>query len=365
MFYSKYLCVEVPITTEPPFKNNNFELYSGNDKQECDEPLGALSDYKVFLGNLTWESGKHWVGIGTFLIQVFKKNEQILGATGNFSSDTNKIYLTEYFGDSLGGAKPIPPPDPPQPGDVARLITITNKIIIDKFSYDCEFSYQCLINPNAEYKFSYNATNLKLKVNLQSNNNLDESTPNNSSLLKSINKKLRENNVILNINFKTDEFGLNLGEMFCRLDSNKIFPNGYPKKYIGRCVDYQIPTNSKIKTTLYSFKPNIQKVLKLSGNVLYQQTKNINDKYETGLNDCQFYYNILGYSTLRYIFAGLSNNSVFSLKWLCSNNYQKFLINLGNSEFSEAVPLFTEPQPEFDFDFSNYNRYYRKCKCQK
>lgn len=63
------------------------------------------------------------------------------------------------------------------------------------------------------------------------------------------------------------------------------------------------------------------------------------------------------------MFAGLSNNSVFSCTWLCANNYKKFLRNLENSEFSAAVPLFTEPQP--GFDFSNYNQYFRSCEQHK
>ena len=33
-------------------------------------------------------------------------------------------------------------------------------------------------------------------------------------------------------------------------------------------------------------------------------------------------------SLKRYMLAGLSNNSVFSCKWLYSNNYNKFLRNL-------------------------------------
>jgi len=357
VFYTKSLCIYVPVIPEFYPENSNFKLYSGNTIQEClSNTLGNLSDYRVFLGLLTWKSGKPWVGVGTFLIQVFKFDTQILGATGNFSSDTNEIYLTNFFGNSLGSANPITPPNV---GDISKLITITNKIIIDKVIYDCEFNYECIITPK-ETKFYYNIRNIKLLINLQGNKGLQN---NGASLLKSINKKLKNNNVTVFIDVETDIKGLNLGEMYCRLDSDKFFPNGYPQKYIGRCVDYEIPKNSLIKHTFYSFKPKLKKVLKLDGNVLYQQTKNINDKYKSGLNDCQFYFNILAYSTLRYIFAGLSNNSKFSIKWLYSNNYNKFLLNLQNSEFSAAVPLFTKPQPEFDF--SNYNRYYRECKCKK
>lgn len=356
VFYSQFLCIYTPIVLEFP-DNSNIQLFSGNTNQECVLPLGNVSEYRVFLGLLTWESGEPWVGIATFLIQVFKGDEQILGATGNFSSNTNEIYLTNFFGDSLGAPKVIPPPNE---GDVARLITITNDVIINKVSYKFKFTYECIISPNVS-QFYFNFRNIKLLIDTQGSSN--PITTNGTTLLNIINKKLLDSEVNVFIQVQTDMLGLELGEMYCRLDADEIYPNSYPQEHIGECVGYKIPTDSKIKNTFYSFKPNLKKVLKLEGNVLYQQTKNINDEYDTGLNDCEFYLNILVYSTLRYIFAGLSNNSVFSIKWLYSNNYEKFLRNLEESEFSAAVALFTEPQDEFDF--SNYNIYYRKCNCNR
>jgi len=52
------------------------------------------------------------------------------------------------------------------------------------------------------------------------------------TLLKSINKKLIDNNVTVFIDTQTDKLGLNLGEMYCRLISDRFFPNGYSQKYI-------------------------------------------------------------------------------------------------------------------------------------
>lgn len=61
VFYSEYLCLYVPITTNPPFNNTNFQLLSGNVTQNCDNStLGDLSDYKVVFGELTWVSGRGW-----------------------------------------------------------------------------------------------------------------------------------------------------------------------------------------------------------------------------------------------------------------------------------------------------------------
>lgn len=340
-FYSLFLCTLVPIN-----EVTTFELYSGNVNKKCtDKRPGALSYYKVVLGAFTRSY---------FLIQVFKENKLILGAICSVLSGI--ISLEQFVGRGSVENK-----QSSQEGDIIGLITITEKINVDNILYHYEFSYEFIINPLAQVpQVTYAAKNIKLEISLQGSNNINSNSP---SLLNSINKKLNNSNLNVYIQVQTDIIGLNLGEMYCRIDTNKRYPNGYPQKYRGVCVGFEQPKNSEIKPTFYSFKPNIQKVLKLSGNLLYEQSKNINNKYDTGLLDCEFYGSILAYSTLRYIFAGLSNNSVFSTKWLCSNNYDKFLTNLQNSEFSEAVFLFTEPQEEFDF--SDFNKYYKKCKCQK
>ena len=344
---------------------NRFQLYSTQTPDSDDIDITSPSDYEVVLGKLIRRND-----VDSFSIEVFKGKQKILGSIGNWGYYKNSENLLEPFlvEDFNYGTSSTNFLNRNQQSNFT--LTLKNTINIDNSDHDCIFSYSCFfreINDRAQPpNYRYLVENLKLTINLKGNNSI-QTNPNstNSSLLNSINNKLKDNNLNVFMEFQTDKKGLNLGEMYCQIDSDKKYPNGYPQKYIGTCVGYKIPKNTAIKNTFYSFKPNLQKVLKLSGKVLYEQTKNINNKYNTGLNDCQFYYNILSYSTLRYMCGGLSNCSVFSTKWLCSNNYDKFLINLENSEFSEAVSLFTEPQPEFDFDFSNYKKYYRKCKCRK
>jgi hypothetical protein len=182
------------------------------------------------------------------------------------------------------------------------------------------------------------------------------------STLNSFLSKINSNTEV-QIYYQTDNLKLNLGEMVSLLKSDHSYPNGLSKKLIGYCNNLPT-TNTTGIDTFYSFKPKLSKVLKLEGDNLLDQTNKINEQFNNITIDrvdknCVFFRNILAYSTLRYIFAGLSNNSIFSCTWLCSNNYKKFLRNLENSEFSAVVPLFTEPQP--GFDFSNYNQYYRSC----
>jgi hypothetical protein len=173
----------------------------------------------------------------------------------------------------------------------------------------------------------------------------------------------KHNDTEVQIYYQTDNLGVNLGEMICKITSDHSYPNGFPKKLIGYC-DGATTTNTSGIDTFYSFKPKLSKILKLEGSTLLDQTNKLNEEsngitIDNYIDNCIFFNNILAYSTLRYMFAGLSNNSIFSCKWLYANNYFKFLRNPENSEFSAAVPLFTEPQK--GFDFSDYNKYYRSC----
>jgi hypothetical protein len=202
---------------------------------------------------------------------------------------------------------------------------------------------------------SFQSSTLSVPLQYSVNNGMDnqQSTLNINKL-----RKLRiDDDIFIELSAQTDIFGLNLGEMAGVITSNKNYPNGYPKKLIGYCQDVLYITAKP--QTLYSARPKIQKVLKGEGNTLLEQTNNINCLYDTGLSNCDFYLNIIAYCTFRYMLAGFSNGFKFSLKWLCANHYEQFLINLKNSEFSEAIIIFTEPQEEFDF--TNFNRYFKDC----
>jgi len=181
-----------------------------------------------------------------------------------------------------------------------------------------------------------------------------------STINDQLKKILQQNDIDLTVELfaETDKYGLNLGELGGIVTADESYPNGYPKELVGECDNAQKVTNIGIQT-LYSFKPKLNKVLKGSGDTLFAQTNDINSMYITGLTECQFYLNIIAYSTYRYMLAGLSNDGDFSCKWLYANNYKKFLKNLKNSEFSSAVVIFTEPQ-EF-FDFTNFNQYFLNC----
>ena len=176
--------------------------------------------------------------------------------------------------------------------------------------------------------------------------------------LKKIFKQENDVNLRVELFAQTDNFGLNLGELGGIVTADESYPNGYPKELVGECDNAQQVTDIGVQT-LYSFKPKLNTVLKGNGNTLFAQSNDVNSMYNTGLSDCEFYLNIIAYSTYRYMLAGLSSNGNFSIKWLYANNYEKFLRNLRNSEFSAAVVIFTEPQE--NFDFTNFNRYFINC----
>ena len=232
---------------------------------------------------------------------------------------------------------------------------IPTPLLFTGFTADYKFSLSFEI----DYYFdltSFKEAKINILLEQDDAKNVDSTLNNiNNFLSKSI------NNTEVQIYYQTDSLSVNLGEMISKLTSDHSYPNGFPQKLIGYCENLPT-TNTMGIDTFYSFRPKLQKVLKLEGENLLDQTNKINeffnnlDKYK---ENCIFFKNILAYSTLRYMFAGLSNNSIFSCKWLYSNNYSKFLRNLENSEFAAIVPIFTQPQPELGFDFSDYNKYYR------
>jgi len=189
---------------------------------------------------------------------------------------------------------------------------------------------------------------------------LQSSAPTECSIDNSLLNKLltQNNNLKLKLFAYTDNYGLNLGELGGIVTANKSYPNEYPKELIGKCVKFQSDPDLGIQT-FYNFRPKLNKVLKGSGDTLLAQTNDINSIYDTGLTECQFYLNIIAYSTYRYMLAGLSDNGNFSCKWLYANNYKKFLKNLRNSEFSAAIVIFTKPQQ--CFDFTHFNEYFVNC----
>lgn len=219
---------------------------------------------------------------------------------------------------------------------------------------------------NGEITFDINFVNIRdlnrdLRLSffrrvLQREENSTENTQVLQKLNKLINKKMN-NNIVIEFTAQTDLFGLNFSEMTGIITADVNYPNGYPKKLIGYCEG--IINKTFRPQTFYSFRPKIQKPLKETGDTLLAQTNNINNIYDTGLSNCDFYLNIIAYCTFRYMLAGFSNNFKFSLKWLYANHYQQFLKNLKNSEFSGAIVIFTEPQQ--DFDFTNFNQYFENC----
>jgi hypothetical protein len=185
-----------------------------------------------------------------------------------------------------------------------------------------------------------------------------------NSVMNKVNNLLKQTiDTTIEMYYQTDNYCINLGEMITKIKSDHSYPNGINNKLIGYCKGLPGINMNTIDTD-YSFKPNLSKVLQLEGENLLDQTIKINNKFNNVSSkdykeNCIFFKNILAYCTLRYMFAGLSNESVFSTKWLYSNNYNKFLRNLENSKFSAAVSLFTEPQKEFDF--TDYNKYFKAC----
>ncbi len=153
----------------------------------------------------------------------------------------------------------------------------------------------------------------------------------------------------------TDQLGLNLGESLCIIWSKHEYPNGYPKRLIGKNDGLILPKEvNGLVQTLYSARPRLRKVLLGKGNTLFAQTNFINKKFDTGLSNSEFFGRILSYSALRYFLSGLIFGK-FKTAWLYKQYYKKFLIDLKGSHFKKYLPLFINPK----FGFVGFEKYYK------
>lgn len=174
----------------------------------------------------------------------------------------------------------------------------------------------------------------------------------------------RPDDLFVQVFVQSDILGLNLGEIIAIIDAKKSYPNGYPKLDIGTCSGGNLPfiTPQGLIQTFYSKRPDLPKVLKgKPQSSLFEQIIKINEKYNTGLSNCQFYDNIVEYAALKYIFGGLCSGC-FSLNWLYANNNDKFIKCMEKSEFAKFLVIFDEYRSEgYDKYFKSSQKSHHKC----
>jgi len=289
-------------------------------------------------------------GLIKFKLVNIDSKEDIMSAEIKFGFDylgrfTQELFILSGDWTDWSRSQPIPPIGPNYAGTV-YLINKSN----DSFFFD--FFMDDILHPHiiseAEIQNIGYYVNLSLSSPIGSNINCGNFSNN--------------DNLKLEINAKTDAFGLNLIEMSATVTADKKYPNGVSDYLIGYCQDLS-KQNTDFVQTSYSFNPNLRKILKLCGNSLLDQTNNINKEFNNvditdNTKNCQFFLNIVSYSAIRYYLGGLSNNGNFSLKWLYANNYKKFLRNLANSDFKDGIVIFTDPC----YGYVDFNKYFRSCE---
>ena len=158
------------------------------------------------------------------------------------------------------------------------------------------------------------------------------------------------------IQYSTNKLGLDLSEILCVIESNKKLCEYENMEIIEKLYDHSFGDKK-----FYNFSLNIGKMINGKGDSLLEKIDNIASL--EGKNTLELFGKVCEYATLRYIFAGLSDNYKFSKKHLYANNYKNFLYKLENSDFSIMVPTFT--QASDNEDFSEYNKYFKSCNCKK
>lgn len=226
-------------------------------------------------------------------------------------------------------------------------------IVPDKnFETHINFSPDLSILLNSNVDIALQVSEPAMNTNTAININSPE------TLNRQLNNIIRnESCPIVNMQFQTDLFGCNLGEMACIVNGSKFYPHGYPQELIGKCQNVTSSPNPSIDgvyQTLFSARPDLQKVLQLNGVTLLEQTTLINQKYNAEPSDCNFFYRILSYSTIKYFFSGLVRGT-YDDKWLLQIYNESFLEKLHNSEFHCFEQIFTDPQ----YGFVGLDKYFR------
>lgn len=175
----------------------------------------------------------------------------------------------------------------------------------------------------------------------------------------------------INMYYKTDVMGSELGEMWAVLENTQ--PARYIGEYENKLVGYfDVNQKNNIPATqsIFSYKPNLQKVLLSRGKTLLAQILNIYSERRNARNvvsefseseptEKEFFDLLMTYSTLRFMFSGLITNGKFEVEWLYRKYTKSFLVKLSKSDFACFLPLFTDPQ----FGLVGYDKYYKNGPC--
>lgn len=164
----------------------------------------------------------------------------------------------------------------------------------------------------------------------------------------------------VNMYYNTDTMGCELGEMWCVIQNKvpKSYPGEYPKNNIGFLL-LEKKNNIPSGQNIFSYVPDLKKVLLLQGNTLLAQVLNIHTANPTKKTDQTFFNLIMTYSTLRFMFSGLITGGQFSAKWLYRKYYKTFLRKLEKSEFGCFLSIFIDPQ----FGLVGYEKYFEYGPC--
>jgi len=234
-------------------------------------------------------------------------------------------------------------------------------IFASKTDPKTDLVYQVLFDMK-DVKSINDISNLRVRVKFQKIMNISQPNPtpshNITSNIKNTLNKINSKNLSINITAQTDYFGLNLGEIYGSVASTKEYSGCYPTKLLGVCDSLlvNLHTEDGLIVTPFSGKPDLQKVLKEKGSTLLSQTKRINKKYGSKLDDCLFYDQIMIYSALKYVFSGLITGN-FSDEWLYGKNNDKFYKTMKKSDFADYLRLFTDQQ----YGLIGFDKYFKYC----
>jgi len=145
----------------------------------------------------------------------------------------------------------------------------------------------------------------------------------------------------LQIVWRTDRLGSNLGEIICIVEGNYLQKDRYPIKLLGKYSWFRIYEGN----SYFSCYPNMMTVIKgIPASTYFQKACELNN---TKLNIGEFYTNLLSFMSIRYYLGGLTSEKL-DMKWMLQRNTKELYDNIRRSEFSAYLTLLTSTYKEYD-----------------
>lgn len=230
-----------------------------------------------------------------------------------------------------------------------------------KFTYASQtYIYKLVLDPrgsysNVSFSLQTSVVSLSSPVNTSTSCRCQKSNTCNAchGLINPECNNVRVPNVFFTAQTTID--GTDVGEADFTICDEYTYYNTNPLPPMDRCAVNYICSNQLKQTKFRQCCPFMVSVVKGDGTTLMDKVFNIYDKFQIQIGFWNFYNNIVLYGMLKYVLSRILYGD-FNIDYLLGKYDEKFLIDLGNSRFCEAITVFEDCTSAI-YGYSKYFKY--------